>query len=100
MFGNVNVQVPPNVSEPKPDLNLFGGGSITMPNVSTKPCSAPATSNLNLLGQVESWGIGPATSVSNVALKIGKMTGAQLQALIKHLPDGFTYGLDLEKENT
>jgi len=33
-----------------------------------------------------------------VALKIGKMTGAQLQALIKHLPDGVTYALDLDKE--
>ncbi len=77
--------------------NLFGGngGAGT---VSKKSCSAPPTSGLNLLGQVESWGIGPATSVNNVALKIGKMTGAQLQALIKHLPDGVTYGLDLEKE--
>jgi hypothetical protein len=46
----------------------------------------------------ESWGIGPATNVNNVAVKIGKMSGAQLQALIKHLPDGVTYGLDLEKE--
>ncbi len=77
--------------------NLFGGsgGSET---VSTKSCSAPPTSGLNLLGQVESWGIGPATSVNNVALKVGKMTGAQLQSLIKHLPDGVTYALDLEKE--
>lgn len=79
--------------------NLFGGGgSSGSGTVSTKSCSAPPTSGLNLLGQVESWGIGPATSVNNVALKVGKMTGAQLQALIKHLPDGVTYALDLEKE--
>jgi hypothetical protein len=26
------------------------------------------------------------------------MTGAQLQALIKHLPDGVTYALALDKE--
>ncbi|WP_437191341.1 DUF499 domain-containing protein [Planctomicrobium sp. SH527] len=77
--------------------NLFGGSGIEK-TVTNKPCSAPPTSGLNLLGQVESWGIGPATSVKNVALKIGKMTGAQLQALIKHLPDGVTYALDLEKE--
>lgn len=75
--------------------NLFGGTGTTIP--AAKPCSSPATSGLNLLGQVESWGIGPATNVSNVALKVEKMTGAQLQALIKHLPDGVTYGLDLEK---
>ena len=77
--------------------NLFGG-SGGAGTVSKKSCSAPPTSGLNLLGQVESWGIGPATSVNNVALKVGKMTGAQLQALIKHLPDGVTYALDLEKE--
>lgn len=77
--------------------NLFGGTGPAK-TTSSKPCSAPPTSGLNLLGQVESWGIGPATSVNNVALKIGKMTGAQLQALIKHLPDGVTYALDLEKE--
>lgn len=77
--------------------DLFGGSSGAG-TVTTKPCSAPPTSGLNLLGQVESWGIGPATNVNNVALKAGKMTGAQLQALIKHLPDGVTYSLDLEKE--
>jgi hypothetical protein len=64
------------------------------------PCSAAPTSGLNLLGQVESWGIRPATTVTNVSLKVGKMTGAQLQQLLKHLPDGVTYGLDLEKEGT
>jgi hypothetical protein len=60
--------------------------------------TAPPTSGLNLLGQVESWGIKPATPVTNIALKIPKMTGSQLQQLLKHLPDGVTYGLDLEKE--
>lgn len=79
--------------------NLFGGSGGPRA-VSKKSCSAPPTSGLNLLGQVESWGIGPATSVNNVALKVGKMTGAQLQALIKHLPDGVTYALDLEKEES
>lgn len=79
--------------------NLFGGSSDATQAV-RKPFSAPVTSSLNLLGQIESWGIGPATSVNNVALKVGKMTGAQLQALIKHLPDGVTYGLDLEKEES
>jgi hypothetical protein len=49
---------------------------------------------------VEAWGIGPATTVVNVALKIPKLTGAQLKKLLKELPDGFIYGLDLEKETT
>jgi hypothetical protein len=78
-------------------VNLFGGTGATP--VRTQH-SAPPTSGLNLLGQVETWGIGPAASVSNIALKIPKMTGAQLQKLLKELPDGVTYGLDLEKEAT
>jgi hypothetical protein len=68
------------------------------PEASAQSYAAPATSGLNLLGQVESWGIGPATSVTNISLNMGKMTGAQLQDLIKKLPDGVTYGLNLEKE--
>ena len=77
--------------------NLFDsiGGTATP---GKKPLSAAPTSGLNLLGQVESWGIGPATTLTNVTLKVGKMTGSQLQQLIKHLPDGATYALDLEKE--
>lgn len=74
--------------------SIFGGSGAT----TRTPHAASPTSGLNLLGQVESWGIGPATPVANVALKIPKMTGAQLQQLLKHLPDGVTYGLDLEKE--
>ena len=77
--------------------NLFGGtGGTATPG--KKPLSAAPTSGLNLLGQVESWGIGPATTLTNISLKVGKMTGSQLQQLIKHLPDGATYALDLEKE--
>ena len=75
--------------------NLFGG-TTTPPG--KKQLSAPPTSGLNLLGQVESWGIGPATPLTNVALRVGKMTGAQLQQLLKDLPDGVTYGLEAEKD--
>jgi hypothetical protein len=79
--------------------DLFGGstGLVTPPK---QPHAAPPTSGLNLLGQVESWGIGPATPVTNVVLKVGKMTGAQLQQLLKDLPAGVTYGLELEKEGS
>jgi hypothetical protein len=77
--------------------NLFDGtGGATLSN--PKPLLAPPTSGLNLLGQIESWGIGPATPLTNVALRIGKMTGAQLQQLLKNLPDGVTYGLEAEKD--
>jgi hypothetical protein len=78
--------------------NLFGGtGGVSPPPGKTCHSAAP-TSGLNLLGQLESWGIGPATGVCNVTLKVGKMTGSQLQQLLKDLPAGVTYGLDLEKD--
>jgi hypothetical protein len=101
---------PDQVTEPaEEETNVSGTTNGGLPNnpfdasktpkpTTLRPCSSTPTSGLNLLGQVESWGIGPATSVNNVALKIGKMTGAQLQALIKHLPDGVTYALALDKE--
>jgi hypothetical protein len=105
--------------------SLFGGVTGTGAGPPSKlPLSARPTSGLNLLGQIETWGIGPATRVTNVSVKANKMTkiqleaflklfaegvtslsvsvqsmtGAQLQQLLKHLPDGVTYGLDLEKE--
>lgn len=78
--------------------NLFGGatGGGTAPPKTQ--LSAPPTSGLNLLGQIETWAVGPATQLTNVALRIGKMTGAQLQQLLKNLPDGVTYALEAEKD--
>jgi hypothetical protein len=76
--------------------NLFGGSSG--PTTAKKVLSAPPTSGLNLLGQVESWAVGPATPLTNVTLRVGKMTGAQLQQLLKNLPDGVTYALEAEKD--
>ncbi len=72
---------------------IFGGGT------GYSPLSAPATSSLNLLGKVEAWGVGTGTQVRSLVLKVDQLTGAQLQELIKKLPDGMTYGLDIEKEN-
>ena len=78
--------------------DLFGGTGDEPDAPAKTPFATAPTSGLNLLGQLESWRIGPATPVTNVSLKVDKMTGAQLQQLIKHLPDGVTYGLNLEKE--
>lgn len=57
-----------------------------------------ATSALNLLGKVESWGITAGTQVRAVQLKVESLTGAQLTDLLKKLPDGITYELLLSKE--
>jgi len=78
---------------PTPDPGgIFGGGKALKPYVS------PATSPLNLLGQVETWGIGTGTQVQGLALKVSQLTGAQLSDLLKRLPDGITYELALNKE--
>ncbi len=64
-----------------------------------KPFGTPPKSPVNLLGEVEKWGIYPATTVSNVNLNVAQMTGSQLSALLNRLPDGVTYSLNLEKED-
>lgn len=57
-----------------------------------------ATSALNLLGKVEGWGITTGTQIQGVELKVANLTGAQLNELLKKLPDGMTYELTLSKE--
>lgn len=82
-----------------PAGGIFGGGA---PGTSTKPripLSNPATSPLNLIGKLEGWGIGPATQVAEVSIKVSAATGAQLKELLKKLPDGMIFELSLEKED-
>jgi hypothetical protein len=59
----------------------------------------PPTSPLNLIGKLESWGIGPATYVADVSITLTAATGAQLKELLRKLPDGMTFALGLEKED-
>ena len=76
---------------------IFGGGATTKPHVTL---SNPPTSPLNLIGKLEGWGIGPATAVTEVSIKLSAATGAQLKELLKRLPDGMTFGLSLDKEGS
>jgi hypothetical protein len=73
-----------------------GGTTPTPPKF--QPCGSPPKSPMNLLGEVEKWGISAATNLANVNINITTMTGAQLTQLLKNLPDGATYGLNLDKE--
>lgn len=76
------------------------GGSQTQPGIKPRiPLSTPATSPLNLIGKLENWGIGPATKVVEVAIKVSAANGAQLKELLKKLPDGMTFEISLEKED-
>ena len=82
----------PSPEPPPTPGSIFGGASELVPHASE------ATSPLNLLGKVESWGIGPGSHVQEIALKVSSMTGAQLDKLLKALPEGITYELRLQKE--
>ena len=75
---------------------IFGDPAATKPRT---PLSNPATSPLNLIGKIEGWGIGPATRVAEVSIKVSAATGAQLKELLKKLPEGMTFELNLEKED-
>ncbi|HEY3431396.1 MAG TPA: DUF499 domain-containing protein [Rhodocyclaceae bacterium] len=101
----------PGVQDPQPGTSptpvptpggIFGGSSSAIkPRI---PLTNPPTSPLNLIGKLEGWGIGPATSVAEVSIKVSagqntQITGAQLKELLKKLPDGMTFELSLEKED-
>lgn len=76
---------------------IFSGANAARPRVRM---TNPPTSPLNLIGKIENWGVGPATPVSDVTIRLTAATGAQLKELLKKLPDGLTFELSLEKEDT
>ncbi len=107
LFGGGATPTPPGVNEPPAGgqpAPVPGGGGIFGGGASGggKPRIAlnnPPTSPLNLIGKLEGWGIGPATPVAEVSIKVSAATGAQLKELLKKLPDGMTFELSLEKED-
>jgi hypothetical protein len=81
----------------QPGGGIFGGDTST----NDKPriaLSNAATSPLNLIGKLEGWGIGPATPVTEVTIKVTTATGAQIKELLKKLPEGMAFHLSLEKD--
>lgn len=97
----VNPTLPgiPGGHTPTPTPNPFGGAGVVTPAPSVTRVFADPTSGLSLLGKIEGWRVGPATPVRNVSLRIDKMTGAQLNALVRALPDGLLYGLEADRED-
>lgn len=81
---------------PAPPPNPFTAGGAVR---SRTPLNSPPTSPLNLIGKLEGWGIGTATHVTEVSIRVSSATGAQLKDLLKKLPDGMTFELNLEKED-
>ncbi|HEY5911345.1 MAG TPA: DUF499 domain-containing protein [Verrucomicrobiae bacterium] len=78
--------------------SIFGGGNTPPTGPHFKPLATPPKTPVNLLGEVEKWGITPATNLSNINVNVANMTGAQLSHLLKSLPDGISYALNLDKE--
>jgi hypothetical protein len=106
--GLLGVPTPPTVNDPSqggfttapPSGGGIYGGSISTAGARPRVAfNNPATSPLNLIGKLEGWGIGPATQVAEVSIKVSAATGAQLKELLKKLPDGMTFELNLEKED-
>jgi hypothetical protein len=105
LFGGTTAQPPSGGDTPSGGTTVPppGGGGIFVATTGTveKPRVSyqnPPTSPLNLIGKLEGWGIGPATPVTEVSIKVSAATGAQLKELLKKLPDGMTFELALEKE--
>jgi Protein of unknown function (DUF499) len=89
--------IPPSAPGVVQPPNVFGGDPLpAMPNV--KAFGTPPKTPLNLIGEVEKWGISAATNVTNVNINASQMTGAQLTEFLKKLPDGVAYSLNLETE--
>ena len=88
---------PGGFTPPPPDGGVFGG-AVASSSTQRIALNNPATSALNLLGKLEGWGIGPATQVADVSIKVSAASGAQLRDLLKKLPDGMTFELSLEKD--
>ena len=96
MYGNPGTEHESPDPNPEPNDGIFGGGT----NTTWMPYTTPATSPLNLIGKLEGWGIGPATPVKSVTIKVDAATGAQIKELFKKLPDGMTFELSLDKEGS
>jgi hypothetical protein len=108
LFGGGPAPAPgetPGGTQPEPQLGGLaptgaGGGAPSIFDGATRLASysSDATSALNLLGKIESWGITPGTQVQDMKLEVSALTGAQLEKLLRALPDGVTYQLRLNRE--
>ena len=84
---------PPVSGQPAP-TGLFGGSADIGERARYQ---TPATSSLSLIGKLEGWGVAAGSRIYNMNINVNQLTGAQLEKLLKNLPDGITYSLDIEK---
>jgi hypothetical protein len=88
-----------NTTFPPPAGGSGAGDGITstVPAPAAPVLTSPANSPLNLLGTVEQWGITGHTKMRTLRLSTEGLTGTQLQALLRKLPEG-KYVLEVQKE--
>lgn len=88
----------PGYTPQAPPASPFTPAATVAPPLKVE--SAPSTAPLNLLGRLESWGVGAANRVRKVQLEIEweSTNGAQLSELLRKLPDGVRCSLQLERE--
>lgn len=91
---NSSAFLPDEESTEQPVNDIFARSPELEPYISN------TTSPLNLIAEVESWGVGGRTQLREVSLGIAQLTGAQLNELLKALPDGITYKLNINKEKS
>jgi hypothetical protein len=99
LFGS-NTSFPPPAgtsSSGAPASSDGGGITSAVPTPFAPVLTSMANSPLNLLGTVEQWGITGQTKIRTLRLCTEGLTGAQLQALLRKLPEG-KYVLELQKE--
>jgi hypothetical protein len=98
LFGGSTPFPPLSLPTGGTDSNSGSGGGITS-TVPTTPhvLTSSANSPLNLQGTVEQWGITGQTKMRILRLSTEGVTGAQLLALLRKLPEG-KYVLEVQKE--
>ncbi|HLP43276.1 MAG TPA: DUF499 domain-containing protein [Fibrobacteria bacterium] len=78
---------------PAPGLNPFG----VVPGP-TRTIRFEPNSPLNLLDRLERERINAGSRLRRVSIQVDDLTGAQLQKLVKDLPDGLRFQLEMDKE--
>lgn len=113
--GGTTPPVPPPPVTPAPGPGPIQPGGTPAPDPSTPTGTPQPTgpivqepkktalgcapkSPLNLLGELETWGVQPASNLSNINLNIQTLSGAQLTELLNKLPPHIKYALNVEKE--
>ena len=97
LFGGGTPFPPPAVGGSGAAPTGSAGITSTVPIPVAPVLTSPANSPLNLLGTVEQWGITGQTKMRTLRLSTEGLTGGQLQALLRKLPEG-KYVLEVQKE--